>query len=56
MKVRGLFCTVFLASVFASITRTDISYTDTWANCSSYTGEILMKLGEYLEEIDSPKK
>jgi len=34
----------------------DISYSDTWANCSSYTGEILMKLGEYLEEIDSPKK
>jgi len=31
----------------------DIHYGDTWANCSSYAGEMLMKLGEYLEEIDS---
>jgi hypothetical protein len=34
----------------------DINYSDTWANCSSYTGEMLMKLGEYLKEIDSLKK
>ena len=30
----------------------DIHYGDTWANCSSYTGEMLMKLGEYLKEAD----
>jgi maltose/maltodextrin transport system substrate-binding protein len=34
----------------------DINYSDTWANCSSYTGEILMKLGVYLKEMDSWKK
>jgi hypothetical protein len=28
----------------------DIHYGDTWANCSSYTGEMLMKLGEYLRK------
>lgn len=28
----------------------DIHYGDTWANCSSYTGEMLIKLGEYFKE------
>ena len=28
----------------------EIFYKDRWANCTSYTGEMLMKLGAYLEE------
>jgi hypothetical protein len=28
----------------------EIFYEDRWANCTSYTGEMLMKLGAYLEE------
>jgi hypothetical protein len=28
----------------------DVFYGDTWANCTSYTGEMLMKLGVYLKE------
>ena len=28
----------------------DIHYGDIWANCTSYTGEMLMKLGEYLKK------
>ena len=28
---------------------TDINYHDVWPNCSSYTGEMLLRLGEYLQ-------
>jgi hypothetical protein len=30
--------------------RGEIFYGDIWANCTSYTGEMLMKFGAYLEK------
>jgi hypothetical protein len=31
---------------------TEVDYSDVWPNCTSYTGEMLMKFGKYVQGLE----